>query len=64
MVLMDTRVDLPPPNRASTQLVSVSAFGHEDVAGLQAVLANLRSQNLNLLDFRQIKVASLDVCHA
>jgi len=64
MVLMDTALDLIPPNTATTEFIWVSSFCHENITIFEMILFNVFWQHLDGLDFQQVQVSILYVSHA
>lgn len=61
MVLVDTTIDLPAPNRAAAQFVKVAAHCHQDVACPEKVAWNFVIMEKDLLYFAEIEATVLDI---
>src|SRR6266540_1485325 len=61
VVLMETDIDIPAPDRAPTQLVGISTFREQDVADAESIPIDLGFRHVHPLDGSKIDVAVLDV---
>ena len=61
MILMNTLLYFTVPDPATTEFVSISAFGEQNVTHLELKRVNVGFSCSNQLYIRQIKIASLDI---